>query len=44
MRTLRTRLADAGLTISNLQYYNYFVNSLPAEYDMVVVIVNRFAF
>jgi len=29
MKTLRTRLSDAGLTISNMQFYNYFINSLP---------------
>ena len=40
MKTLRTRLADAGLGISNLQFYNYFVNSLPAEFDMVVAVHN----
>ena len=40
MKTLRTRLSDAGLAISNLQFYNYFVNSLPAEYDMIIAVHN----
>jgi len=40
MKTLRTRLSDAGLTISNMQFYNYFINSLPSEYDMVVAVHN----
>ena len=40
MKTLHTRLSDAGLSISNLQFYNYFVNSLPAEFDVIVAVHN----
>ena len=38
MKVLRTRLACAGLSITDLQFYNHIVNSLPAGYDMVVAI------
>jgi hypothetical protein len=38
MKTLRTRLSAAGLPITAIQFYQNFVNSLPAEYDMVVAI------
>ena len=38
MKALRTRLAGARLTISPIQFYNHFVNSLPADYDIVVAI------
>ena len=38
MKTLRTRLAGAGLSITSIQFYQHFINSLPAEYDMVVAI------
>jgi len=38
MKALRTRLAAAGLTITAPQFYQHFINSLPAEYDMVVAI------
>jgi hypothetical protein len=38
MKALRTRLAGAGLAITNLQFYNHFVNSLPADYDMIIAI------
>ncbi len=40
MKTLRTRLADTGLVISNVQFYNYFVNTLPVEFDMIVAVHN----
>ena len=40
MKTLRTRSADAGLSVTNLQLYNYFINSLPAEFPMVVTVHN----
>jgi hypothetical protein len=35
MKELRTRLSGAGLAITDMQFYNHFVNSLPAEYDMI---------
>src|SRR5260370_33563178 len=38
MKTLRTRLSAAGLTVSPIQFYQHFVNSLPADYDVVVAI------
>ena len=38
MKTLRTRLSDAGLTIANLQSYNYFTNLLPSDHDTVVAV------
>lgn len=38
MKTLRNRLAAVGLTISAIQFYQHFTNSLPAEYDMAVAI------
>ena len=40
MKALRTRLAGTGLTITDLQFNNHFVNSLPADYDMVVAVHN----
>ena len=33
-------LAAAGLTITALQFYQHFINSLPAEYNMVVAVHN----
>ena len=36
MKALRTRLAAAGLTTTPQQFYQYFINSLPVEYDMVI--------
>jgi hypothetical protein len=38
MKTLRTRLAGAGLDITAMQFYQHFVNPLPAEYDMIIAI------
>jgi len=38
MKTLRTRLTAAGLAISAIQFYQHFVNSLPADYDIVVAV------
>ena len=38
VKTLRTRSADAGLFITNLQFYNYFINSLPAEFAFITPI------
>jgi hypothetical protein len=38
MKELRTHLSGAGLAISDLQFYNHFVNSLPADYDMIVAV------
>ncbi len=40
MKTLQTCLADTGLVISNVQFYNYFVNMLPVEFDMIMAIHN----
>lgn len=40
MKSLRTRLSAAGVTISDMQFYQYFTNSFPAEYDMVPGIFN----
>jgi hypothetical protein len=37
MKSLRTRLAAAGLTITAPQFYQHFINSLPVEYDMVAI-------
>ena len=37
-KALRTRLAAAGLTITPRQFYQYFINFLPAEYDMVIAV------
>ena len=38
MKARRTRLAASGLTISAVQLYQHFTNSLPADYDMVVAV------
>ena len=38
MKTLCTCLASAGLAITPMQFYNHFINSLPAKYNMVVTI------
>ena len=38
MKGLRTRLAGAGLAVTDLQLYSHFVNSLLAEYDMIVAV------
>ena len=38
MKTLWTRLSAAGLTISEIQFYQHFVNSLPPEFDTVIAI------
>ena len=38
MKTLRTRLSAAGLTLSPIQFYQHFLNSLPAEYDWVTAV------
>ena len=40
MKALCTHLAAASLTITALQFYQHFINSLPAEYDMVVAVHN----
>lgn len=40
MKALRTRLAAAGLNITAQQFYQYFINSLPAEYDLVIAVHN----
>ena len=36
MKALCTRLAGARLATTDLQFYNHFVNSFPADYDMVI--------
>jgi hypothetical protein len=36
MKELPTRLDGPDLAITDLQLYNHFVNSLPADYDMIV--------
>ena len=36
IKALRMHLAAASLTITALQFYQHFINSLPAEYNMVV--------
>src|SRR6266404_3690103 len=36
MKTLCTCLASAGLAITPMQCFNHFINTLPAEYDMVI--------
>jgi hypothetical protein len=38
MKELRTRLSAAGFAITDLQFYNHFVNSLPADFDMIVAV------
>jgi hypothetical protein len=38
MKALRTRLAAAGLNIPDTQFYQYFINSLPEEYDTIIAI------
>ena len=38
MKALCTRLAGAGLATTDLQFYNHFVNSFPADYDMVIAV------
>lgn len=38
MKTLHTHLTAAGLTISPIEFYQHFINSLPADFDMVVAI------
>ena len=40
MTSLRACLSAAGLNIGNMQFYQYFTNSFPAEYDMVPGIFN----
>jgi len=40
MKTLRTRLTAAGFAISAIQFYQHFVNSLPADYNMVMAVHN----
>ena len=40
MKTLHSRLAAAGLTITPMQFYHHFINSLPADHDMVVAVHN----
>ena len=35
MKALRTRLAGAGLSITDLQFYNHFV---PANYDIIIAV------
>jgi len=40
-KALCTWLAAAGLTITPQQFYQYSINSLPAEYDMVIAVHNR---
>ena len=40
MKALCTRLAAAGLAITPQQFYQYFINSLPAKYDMVIAVHN----
>ena len=36
--TLRTRLSAADLTLSRIQFYQHFLNSLPAEYDWAIAV------
>ena len=36
--TLCTRLSAAGLTLSPIQFYQHFLNSLPTEYDWVTAV------
>ena len=38
MKVLRTRLAGAGLSITDLQFYVHFVNLLPANYDIIIAV------
>ena len=38
MKALHTCLAAAGLNITAQQFYQYFINSLPAEYDLVIAV------
>lgn len=38
MKTLCTRLAGADLATTDLGFYNHFVNSLPADYDVVIAV------
>jgi len=40
MKTLCTSLTAAGLTINPIQFYQHFVSSLSANFDMVVAIHN----
>ena len=40
MKALCTRLAAASLNITAQQLYQYFINSLPAEYDLVIAVHN----
>jgi len=40
MKSLRTRLATAGQTLPPQQFYNCFINSLPAEFDLVIAVHN----
>jgi hypothetical protein len=38
MKALRTRLAAAGLTITPMQFYHHFTNSLPDGYDLIIAV------
>ena len=38
MKALFTHLKAVGLTISPIQFYQHLVNSLPADYDNIMVI------
>jgi hypothetical protein len=40
MKNLRTNFEGAGHPLSNPQFHQYFVDFLPDEYDMVVVVHN----
>jgi hypothetical protein len=38
MKTLGAQPLATGLTITPIQFYHHFINSLPAEYDMIITL------